>query len=99
METSPRKRLPQTHRRSEQIGSPVDFPAHLLRRHVRELAFDLPLTRHLHTPDGLRDPEIKNARDSICADDDVLRRDITMNDVEDLSVRADRLVRRMQPEE
>ena len=68
----------------------------LLGRHVGDLALELPLARRLHAPGGLGDAEVEHARHAVGADEDVLRRDVAVDDAERLALLARRLVRGVQ---
>ena len=47
-------------------------------------------------PVGLRDAEVEDARDAVDADEDVLRRDVAVDDAERLAALVRRLVRRVE---
>ena len=62
-EALPRQRLPQDYRRGEDVGPVIELlPQKLLRRHVAQLALNLPLTRDLHAAARLRNPEVDEVR-------------------------------------
>jgi hypothetical protein len=64
----------------------------LLGSHVGHLAFELPVPRRLQAAHGARHAEVEQARHAVDADQDVLRRDVAVHDVEGLALFADRLV-------
>ena len=74
-------------------------PHELLGGHVAELALDLPLPRYLHPTARLRDPEVDQVSVSVGAHQDVVRRDVSVNDAQRVSPFVSRFVRRVQPVE
>ena len=70
--------------------------ARLLGRHVRELALELPGARRRQARRGARDAEVGDARGAVDADQDVLRRDVAVDEVEQLVVVVPELVRGVQ---
>ena len=79
----------------EDVASPVDgLAAGLLGRHVRDLALEAPALGVLARPRvALGDPEVDDLHVAAERDDDVLRRDVPMNDVQRRSVEVALLVR------
>jgi hypothetical protein len=97
-EPLPRQPFPQHHRRREDIGATIDRPAqHLLGGHVRELPSDLPFARRVDLPQRLCHPKIDDSGHAIDPDQDVVRRDVSMHDVEGLALIVLRLVRGVEP--
>src|SRR5262249_25686263 len=97
-ESCARYELPEHDRKREEIRLPRDGPAlDLFRRHVRKLPLEAPLLRRLRSSRGLRDAEIEDARDAIESNEDVLRRDVAMHDVERLVLFVCRLVCSVKP--
>ncbi len=84
------EKLPEDDAARVEVGLPRHGrPRELLGRHVRELSLDLFLGRGLATRRGSRDAEVEHARGAVDADEDVLGRDVTVDDSE----RSPRLVR------
>ena len=70
-----RERLPQHDARRVHVRAAIDVlaAAHLLGRHVRDLALELTLARRLDAPRRLRDAEVEDTRHAVGAHQDVLR--------------------------
>jgi hypothetical protein len=84
-QTPTRERLPQDDTGGEDIRTRARrLPEHLLRRHVRQLADERPRRRVLRVIDRLRRPEIEHLHEAAAADHDVLRRHVTVHDVQPL---------------
>ena len=71
----------------------------LLGRHVARLALDDAGVGDLDARRRLRDAEVDEPRDAVGAHEDVLRRDVAMDDAERRAVLVARLVRRVEAEE
>ena len=97
-ESAPDEPLPEHDPDRIDVGAPVDHSRReLLGRHVPELALDLAvLGRPVHTERRLRDAEIEHASDAVQAEKDVLRRHVTVDDVEGVAVLAASLVRSLE---
>jgi hypothetical protein len=68
----------------------------LLRRHVCELAFDLTgLGGRVDLPPCFGDPEVRQPHLPRRRNQDVLRRDIAMNDVQRMPIIVEQFMRRM----
>ena len=90
--------LPQNDRGRKDVGAAVEaLSANLLGRHVRRLSFDHAGLRLLAGLHRAGDAKIEDSRNAIDADQDVLRRDVAMDDFERLALFTSRLVRRVQP--
>ena len=73
-ESLARERLPHHDARSVDVdGSRHVTAGELLRRHVRELALDLTVSRDLDASGRLRDAEVEHTRNAVGADENVLR--------------------------
>src|SRR6185312_153837 len=98
-EAPAREHLPENDAGREDVRPPVDVlvAARLLRRHVRELALELPGARRRELARGARHAEVAQARATVHADEDVLRRDVAMDDAERVAVVVLELVRRVEP--
>ena len=70
-----------------------------LGRHVRHLALHLAFARAARAPGGLRDAEVEEARDAVRSDDDVLGRDVAVDDAERVPGRIRGVVRGVEAEE
>jgi hypothetical protein len=93
-----RERLPQDDAHREDIATPVERAAReLLRRHVGELPFDLRVLRFLPTAGRLRDAKVEDASNAVSADEDVLRRDVAMDQAERFAPLIGRLVCGVEP--
>jgi hypothetical protein len=100
IEPLPRHELPEHDRRGVDVRLAIDLlPRELLGRHVRELAGDAPFVGGLDPADDVGDAEVEHPRDTVGADQDVLRRNVAMNDGEWLTARVLALVRRVEPVE
>ena len=96
-ETLSRESLPQDGRGSEDVDATIEpGQGELLGRHVGELAFDLSLLGRMQAAGGLRDAEVDHPRYAVDPDEHVLRRDVTVHDVERGAPLVARLVRRVQ---
>ncbi len=82
-ESLPRHELPEHDAGRVDVRLAADrCAAELLRRHVRELALDLPLARRLHAARGLGHAEVEHAGDAVRSDEDVLRGHVSVDDAE-----------------
>ena len=89
-----RQDFPQDDGRAVHVAPARDaIASQLLRGHVRDLAFDLPVPRGLGRAEGLRDPEVEHPRDPVASDEDVLRRHVAVHEVHRLSPLVGGLVR------
>ena len=94
---APGQQLVRDHAEREHVGPAIDVVGDaLFGRHVRELALDGARARAGLAQLGLRDPEVDDLDHALEADDQVLRRDIAVDDVERLTVRR-LVVRVVQP--
>ena len=72
-------------------------PREVLRRHVRELALEAAArSSSLFLLENLRDAEVRDARDAVDADEDVLRRDVAVHEADVTAALVDQLVRGVQ---
>ncbi len=90
-----RRELEEHDAEREDVAPRVDvFAASLLGRHVRDLALELPALRALgRLRAALRDAEVDDLHVAREADDDVLRADVAVDDVEVRTVEVATLVR------
>ena len=65
----------------------------LFGRHVRQLALDRALASVRQAPLGLGDAEVRQPRHTVCADHDIVWRDIPMHEIERLAALTAQLVR------
>jgi len=81
--------------------APVDLARalRLLGRHIRELALELPRARGRQLARRARDAEVAEARAPVDSDEDVLRRDVAVDDAERLAVVVLELVGGVEPRE
>ena len=80
-EPLPRHELPEHHAGGIDVRLTADLrAAELLRRHVRELALDLALSRRLHPACRLGDAEVEHPCDAVGSDEDVLRGHVAVDD-------------------
>ncbi len=100
-EAPPREALPEHdgHRKDVALHRAYASLVDTLGREVREFAFHLVRSRRLDPILGLGDPEICDVRAPVAPDEDVVRRDVPMDDVEGLVVVVPQLVRRVQAAE
>ena len=88
------ERLPEHHARGEDVGARVDLlPARLLRRHVRDLAFEDAGARLLCRVRGLGDAEVDDLHLPLERDEHVLRAHVAVHDAERRPVEVGELVR------
>ena len=78
------KRLPQNDTRGVHVRLPRDVPLQLLGGHVGHLALVLAFPRSLKPRACLRHTEVEHARNAVRAHDQVLRRHVSVHDVEGL---------------
>ncbi len=87
------EQLPQDDAGRVDVGAPVDGAlVELLRRHERHLALDLAGDRRRQARLGAGDAEVGQAGDAVDADEDVVRRDVAVDEAQGLLVRAPELV-------
>ena len=97
-ELSTSERFPKHDAGGEDVGATIDaFSAELLRRHVGELPFEATVLGRLKPSDGLGDSEVEHAGDAVGADQNVLRRDVAVHEVERLASFRRRFVRSVEP--
>ncbi len=83
----------KTSLRADRSAGQVD----LLRRHIGELALELAAARRLvDLTEGLGDPEVDDLHRAVSADEDVLRRDVAVDDRERSPAVVGQLVRGME---
>jgi hypothetical protein len=86
--------LPREHASCPHVGAPIEYQAaRVLGRHVRDLPLENAGARVARARRGLRNAEVGELGDAVGADEDVLRREVTVDDVERLAVVVVRLVR------
>ena len=91
--------LPSEHAGRPDVGSTIDraLRLDLLRRHEGDLSFDDAGTRLPETRRSLRDTEVGEPRRTVESDQNVLRREVSMDELERSSVITTKLVRRVKP--
>jgi hypothetical protein len=88
-----REHLPQDRARRVDVGAPVDRRAlDLLLRHVRQFALDLGAPGRREPRLRVGNAEVREASHAVDADEDVVRRDVAMDEIERLAVRSGELV-------
>ncbi len=97
----PYERLPEDDRGCVDVAPARHFAIELLGRHVPDLPLDdaRRRSRSRELARRLRDAEVEDPRPPVDADDDVLRRDIPMDEPERFAHLVGSLVRRVQPGE
>src|SRR5262249_19331696 len=97
-ERPPRERLPQNDRGAEHVALPRKrAAAQLLGCHVGEFAFHVAVRRRVEVSASFGDAEVDEARDSVDADEYVLRGDVTVDDTEPYPVVVRGLVCSVKP--
>ena len=88
------QQLPEHDPQRKHVETPIEIPTtgHLLGRHVAKLAADLALPGALGAALGLRNAEVGQANRAIVAEQNVLRRDVSVDHAEDLAVLVLQLV-------
>ena len=91
------RELPEHDAEREDVGRAIDLgAAHLLGRHVRELALERARARRREPVGDLGDAEVDDLRVAVVGDEEVVRRDVAVDEAEELAVLAAQLVRRVQ---
>src|SRR4051794_2180930 len=93
-----RRRFVENDPEREDIAPPIDRRAiDLLRRHVRDLAFELSRARRfMKLAERLRDAEVADLRNAVRRAEDVVGAEIAMDDVEEATLFVRELVRRVE---
>ena len=96
-ETTSHQHFPEHHTKRPDVGTSIErLPKELLRRHVGELAFDLARLGLLKSIACLRDTEVEHLGDAVVEHEEVLRRDVAMDDAERFAVVIAKLMRRVK---
>ncbi len=92
------RQLPKHDTQREDVGRAIHvvLRADLLRRHVCELAFERPGARLREPIGNLRDPEIDDLRVAVVSEEEVVRRDVSMDETEQLPALSTKLVSRVK---
>ena len=91
------RQLPEHDAEREDVGGAIDLgPAHLLGRHIGELALERARARRRQAIGDLGDAEVDDLGVALVRQEEVVRRDVAVDEAEELPVLAAQLVGRVE---